>query len=171
MKLSRLLRKTHHSERYLSIWIKLWYIGQIFIVVNVQIFNKNEAISSRCLWDIITKNAPICKLNTFAKYVSLIWANPGLFCVYFCPLLIPIPITVSTIKIEKNQRWCVWDSKPGPWDGRRIRNHGTMAAALCEVCFPCDMLGCVVSGQQMFVINLLLLITMQTLQCARCKNL
>ena len=53
------------------------------------------------------------------------WANPGLFFVYFCSLL----VTISK-QIEKNHRWCAWDSNPGPQDGGRRRNYGAMAATL-----------------------------------------
>ena len=53
------------------------------------------------------------------------WANPGLFFVYFCSLL----VTISK-QIEKNHRWCAWDSNPGPQDGGRRRNHGAMITAV-----------------------------------------
>ena len=30
----------------------------------------------------------------------------------------------------KKNRWCAWESNPGPHDGRRRRNHGAMAGTL-----------------------------------------
>ena len=31
-----------------------------------------------------------------------VWANPGLFFVYFCPFIIPTSITISITQIEKS---------------------------------------------------------------------
>ena len=37
------------------------------------------------------------------------------------------------VKAFFKNRWCVWDSNPGPQDGRRRLNHGAMAAALSRL--------------------------------------
>ena len=64
--------------------------------------------------------------------VFKIWANPGLFFVYFCSFLIPISITIS-IQIEKAYMVCL-RFEPGPHDGRRRRNHGAMAGPKYVFC-------------------------------------
>ena len=45
------------------------------------------------------------------------WTNPGLFLIHFRPFL----ITISIIQIEICicNRWCAWESNPGPQNGRR----------------------------------------------------
>ena len=53
--------------------------------------------------------------------------------VYFSPFPIPISFTISIMQTEKSPGiWCAWDSNLGPPDGRRRRNHGTLAAPLIK---------------------------------------
>ena len=61
---------------------------------------------------------------------------PCMCCIFFFkkmgqfrPLFIYFHYFLDTISIiEKKRRCSAWDSNPEPQDGRRIRNHGAMAA-------------------------------------------
>ena len=102
-----------------------------------------DSIKDHCLnksKKLLRNLVSTCRISFLSIIWTLIKTSFCFGCVYnvtFIFLNGPIPASFLFIFVFshynfntnwKKRRWCAWDSKPGPQDGRRRQNHRAMAA-------------------------------------------
>ena len=126
-----------HLGRYMSIhtFFTCSYISSLYTHPQLSLSHSHSLylslsfISFLCKWlgrrfykksdchSVEEKKKNLLKLSfNLLRFLLKMGKSRPLFA-YFCPFL----ITILIMQIVK--RWCVWDSNPGPQDGRCRRNH------------------------------------------------